>query len=196
MLSEAAQRTAGWAVRNMGTVGGNLFTPPPGGDIATALLALDARVVLASSRATRSLPLTTFYTGFMTNALAPDELVTGLVVPIEAGRTRFVKFGRRQDNTPAVVTVAVHATLDGDRVNACRIALGSVGPHPMRSRAAEAALAGRTLDEETIATASVAAAETCEPVADALASDWYRRRMVGLFVGRALRELSDAGRQA
>lgn len=196
MLSEAARRTAGWAVRNMGTVGGNLFTPPPGGDIATALLALDARVVLASSRVTRSLPLSAFYTGFMTNVLAPDELVTGLVVPIEPGRTSFVKFGRRQDNTPAVVTVAIHATLDGDRVSACRIALGSAGPHPIRSNAAEAAVVGRVLDETTIVAASTAAAETCQPVADALASDWYRRRMAGLFVGRALRELSGSGRQA
>jgi xanthine dehydrogenase small subunit len=174
----------------MGTIGGNLFTPPPGGDIAAALLALDARVNLASSRATRSLPLAEFYTGFMTNALAPDELVTGLVVPIEAGRTSFVKFGRRQDNTPAVVTVAVHATLDGDRIGAIRIALGSAGPHPIRSRTAEAAVAGRVLDDATMAAAATAAAETCAPVADALASDWYRRRMVGLFVGRALRELT------
>jgi len=196
MLGDAARRTAGWAVRNMGTVGGNLFTPPPGGDVATALLALDARVVLASSRATRSLPLTEFFTGFMTTALAPDELVTGLVVPIEAGRTSFVKFGRRHDNTPAVVTVAVHATFDGVRVRACRIALGSAGPHPIRSHAAEAAVVGRALDDETIAAAATAAAETCQPVTDAVASDWYRRRMVGLFVGRALRELSGAGRQA
>lgn len=196
MLSEAARRTAGWAVRNMATVGGNLFTPPPGGDIATALLALDARVLMASSRATRSLPLAEFYTGFMTNALAPDELVTAIVVPIGPGRASFVKFGRRQDNTPAVVTVAVLTTLANGRVSACRIALGSAGPHPIRSSAAEAAVAGRTLDEDTIAAASAAAAETCEPVTDALASDWYRRRMVGLFVGRALRELSGAGGRA
>jgi CO/xanthine dehydrogenase FAD-binding subunit len=196
MLREASRRTGGWAVRNMATVGGNLFTPPPGGDIATALLALDASVTIAGSRGTRSLPLESFYTGFMTNALAPDELVTGLVVPIEAGQTSFVKFGRRADNTPAVVTVAVHATLDDDRVATCRIALGSAGPHPIRGSAAEAAVVGHALDEDTIAAASAVAAETCQPVADALASDWYRRRMVGLFVGRALRELSVSGGRA
>jgi CO/xanthine dehydrogenase FAD-binding subunit len=190
MLGDAARRTGGWAVRNMGTVGGNLFTPPPGGDIATALLALNARVTLSGSRGTRSVPLTEFYTGFMTNAMAPDELVSSLVVPIEPGRNTFVKFGRRQDNTPAVVTVAVHATLDGDVVRACRIALGSAGPHPIRSSAAEAAVVGRVLDDEALAAASTAAADTCAPVTDGLASDWYRRRMVGLFVGRALRELS------
>ena len=51
MLREAARSTASWSVRNMATVGGNLFTPPPGGDVAVALLALDASVTLASSRA-------------------------------------------------------------------------------------------------------------------------------------------------
>lgn len=187
LLSEAARHTASWAIRNMATVGGNLFTPPPGGDVATALLALDARVVIASVRGTRSLDLADFYTGFMTNALAPDELVTQIVVPISGARTHFVKFGRRHANTPAVVTVAVCARFDGERVETCRIAVGSVGPHPQRSRAAEAAVAGRVLDEPTINAAATAAADECGPAADALASEWYRRRMTGLFVGRALR---------
>ena len=74
MLRQAAARTAGWSVRNMATVGGNLFTPPPGGDIATALLALDATVTLTSAAGPRVLPLAAFWTGFMTQDLAADEL--------------------------------------------------------------------------------------------------------------------------
>ena len=69
----------------MGTVGGNLFTPPPGGDVATALLALDARVVLAGPRGPRDVPLADFWTGFMTTVLAADELVTAIVVPLGRG---------------------------------------------------------------------------------------------------------------
>lgn len=189
LLSDAARQTAAWAIRNMATVGGNLFTPPPGGDIATALLALDASVVAASIRGTRSLPLRDFYTGFMTNSLAPDELVTKIVVPLAPGRTRFVKFGRRQANTPAVVTVAIHATFDSGIVSACRIALGAAGLHPQRNSAAETLVVGHSLDDQVISAAAEAAAQTCEPVTDAIASEWYRRRMVGLFVARALREL-------
>ena len=68
MLREAARRTASWSVRNLATVGGNLFTPPPGGDVAVALLALDATVTLASSRGERIVPLADFFTGFMTTA--------------------------------------------------------------------------------------------------------------------------------
>ena len=107
MLSEAARNTASWSIRNMATVGGNLFTPPPGGDVAVALLALDASVTLASPRGERVLPLADFFTGFLTNQLAPDELLVELQVPIPSEPTAFIKFGRKHANTPAVVTVAV-----------------------------------------------------------------------------------------
>ena len=177
----------------MGTVGGNLFTPPPGGDVATALLALDARVVATRPAGSRLLPLADLWTGFMTTALAGDELVTSIVVPIAAGRTAFVKFGRKTANTPSVVTVAVHATMDGDTVSAARIALGAAGPHPLRMTRAEAAITGTRLDEAAIVAAAGAATDDCDPITDAVASDWYRRRMVGVFVRRALTELATAG---
>ena len=192
LLAEAARHTASWAVRNMGTVGGNLFTPPPGGDVATALLALDARVVAASSRGTRDIPLGDFFTGFMTTSLAGDELVAEVVVPLDAGVVRFVKFGRRQANTPAIVTVALNIHLDGRRVTGARIALGAVGPHPFRAHGAEAELVGNELSPTTIATAAQAAAGECEPFDDAVASGWYRRRMAELFVRRALTDVASA----
>lgn len=192
MLRQAASRTAGWSVRNMATVGGNLFTPPPGGDIATALLALDATVTLASARGPRVLPLAAFWTGFMTQDLAADELVTSLTVPVDAGRTTFLKVGRKRDNTPSVVTVAVHLAMadDGATVRGARIALGAAGPHPLRMARAEAALAGTRLEPGAIEEAAAAAAADCEPFTDAVASDWYRRRMVGVFVARALGALA------
>lgn len=192
LLAEAARHCAGWAVRNMGTVGGNLFTPPPGGDVATALLALDARVVAASSHGTREVPLDAFFTGFMTNALAADELVSEIVVSLDTGSTQFIKFGRRQANTPAVVTVALNAHLADGRVDHARIALGAVGPHPLRARQAEDALMGKQLDQQTVGAAATAAAAECQPFDDALASAWYRRRMVDLFVRRALTDVASA----
>jgi CO/xanthine dehydrogenase FAD-binding subunit len=190
LLREAARNTASWAIRNLGTVGGNLFTPPPGGDVAVALLALDASVTLVSSRSARVVSLADFYTGFMTNELAPDELLTELWVPVPDGTTAYVKFGRKHANTPAVVTVAVRLDWDGDRVADARIALGAVGPHPARAQAAEHAVIGSTLEAEAIAAASAAAAGACMPFTDAIATDWYRRRMVELFVGRALEQLA------
>ncbi len=193
LLAEAAAHSASWAVRNMGTVGGNLFTPPPGGDVATALLALDARVVAASARGSREIPLDEFFTGFMGNALALDELISEIVVPLHTSATHFVKFGRRQSNTPAVVTVALSVVQAGGVAQDVRVALGAVGPHPLRARRAEAVLTGAQLDRATIEAAAAAAAEECQPFDDALASAWYRRRMVELFVSRALTELGSDG---
>jgi CO/xanthine dehydrogenase FAD-binding subunit len=189
-LREAARSTASWSIRNMGTVGGNLFTPPPGGDVAVALLALDASVTLASSRSSRVVSLGDFYTGFMTNELAADELLTELWVPVSTRPTAYVKFGRKHANTPAVVTVAATVAWDGNRIADARIALGAVGPHPVRAREAERVLVGTDLGAEAIAAARAAAAQACEPVTDAVATDWYRRRMVDVFVGRALEQLA------
>jgi CO/xanthine dehydrogenase FAD-binding subunit len=195
LLAEAARQTASWAIRNMGTVGGNLFTPPPGGDVATALLALDAQVEVAGPAGTRILPVAEFWTGFMTTALAPDELAVRVIVPVRPGRHAFVKFGRKAGSTPAVVTVAIRAAMDGDTASDVRVALGAVGPHPLRSAAAEAALEGRQLTPETMAAAAVAAAGDTEPFSDAVASAWYRRRMVGVMVLRALERLPQPAEQ-
>ena len=188
LLGEAARHTANWSIRNMGTVGGNLFTPPPGGDVAVALLALDAQVRLAGRHGERVLPLADFFTGFMTNALAPDELLVEVTVPTAAGETAFLKFGRKHANTPAVVTVAVALERRDGRLAAARIALGAAGPHPIRVAGAEAVLVGATLDAAVIWAAQAAAAE-CQPFTDGIATEWYRRRMVGVFVRRALEAL-------
>jgi CO/xanthine dehydrogenase FAD-binding subunit len=197
LLARAAARTGAWAVRNMGTVGGNLFTPPPGGDVATALLALDARVVATGPRGPREVPIDAFWTGFMTTTLTADELVTSILVPVAAGRTAFIKFGRRAANTPAVITVAVRGTFSGNTMTGARIALGAAGPHPLRMHRAEAAITGTALDEDAIAEAATMAAEDAEPDDDAVASAWYRRRMVSVFVRRALQDLAgQAGRSA
>jgi len=190
MLREAARNTASWSIRNMGTVGGNLFTPPPGGDVAVALLALDAGVTMAGPRGERVLPLADFFTGFLTNQLAADELLVEIQVPIRSDPTVFTKFGRKHANTPAVVTVAVRLRWDGAVVADARIALGAVGPHPIRALDAETLLVGTSLEAGAIAAAAAAAAQGCEPFTDGIATEWYRRRMTGLFVSRALEQLA------
>jgi len=189
MLQEAARNVGGWAIRNMATVGGNLFSPPPSGDFAVALLALDAEVKLVSHKGERMVPLSEFYTGFMTTALEPGELLTEIQVPVPEGQTAYLKYGRRYANTPAVVAVAVHVVMDKKKVKDARIALNAVAPHPIRATQAEGALVGSALDEGSIAAAAAAAAEACEPFTDSIASEWYRRKMVDVYVQRTLARL-------
>ena len=190
LLQEAAANVGGWAIRNMGTVGGNLFAPPPAGDFAVALLALDAQVRLVSVEGERWLPLSTFYTGYLTTDLRPGELVADFMVPVPRGKTATIKFGRKHQNTPAVVTVAAQVVLDGKKVQDARIALNAAGPHPIRATHAEEALIGSKLDGEAIAAAAAAAAEEAEPFTDSIASEWYRRKMVGVYVRRALERIA------
>jgi CO/xanthine dehydrogenase FAD-binding subunit len=189
LLQQAAFHVGGWAIRNMGTVGGNLFAPPPAGDVAVALLALDARVKLLSRAGERLLPLANFYTGFMMTALAPGELVTEFTVPIPQGKTVYLKYGRRHANTPAVVSLAAHLVLEGQQVCDARLALNAVGPHPMRATGAEQVLVGAVLDTASITQAAAVAAAECQPFTDPVASDWYRRRMVEVNVRRALTQM-------
>jgi carbon-monoxide dehydrogenase medium subunit len=137
-------------------------------------------------------PLAEFYTGFLANQLADDELLIRLDVPMPGASAAFVKFGRRHANTPAVVTVAVRLAWDGSRVAEARVALGAAGPHPIRAHAAEHLLVGSDLGPEVVADAAAAAAAESEPFTDAVATDWYRRRMVELFVGRSLTGLAPA----
>jgi CO/xanthine dehydrogenase FAD-binding subunit len=187
MLAEAARHVGGWAIRNMATLAGNLFVPPPAGDAAVALLALDAQVIAAAKSGVRSIPLDQFFTGLMQTALGPGELVTRLDVPRPRGKCAFLKLGRKQANTPAIITVAVQVTQNDKRVcSDARIALGAAADHPVRARRAEAALLGQPLEAKSVAEAAALAMQDALPFSDALASDWYRRKMVGAFVRRAL----------
>jgi len=133
ILAQAAAMLGGPAVRTLATIGGNMFAPPPYGDIAVPLLALDALVELAGPRGRRSLPLDRFFTGLGQTMCAAGELLVGFGVPRPAGQSAYLRFGRRQANTPAVVAVAARVVTDADgSVSEARIALGAAGPHPLR----------------------------------------------------------------
>jgi CO/xanthine dehydrogenase FAD-binding subunit len=191
LLKEAVSHIGGWQIRNMGTIGGNLFAPPPAGDLAAALLALDTSLKLVSTRGERIIPLNDFYTGFLATDLAGGELVTEVLVPLPQGRTSYVKYGRKHANTPAIVTVAAQVMTGADgQVNDARIALNAVGPHPIRARQAERVLVAAPLSAATIAEAARVAADECDPFTDAIATDWYRRRMADVFVRRALESIA------
>jgi CO/xanthine dehydrogenase FAD-binding subunit len=187
LLAAASKEIGSWAIRNMATLAGNLFVPPPAGDAAVALLALDAQVVAQSKNGERRIALDQFFTGLMQNALKPNELVTRLVVPKPRGKTNFIKYARREANAPAIVSVAARIVTDPEGIiTEARIALGAANDFPMRAKNAEAALVGSGLNTQAIANAANAAMNECKPFSDALASEWYRKKMVGVYVKRVL----------
>lgn len=190
-LAEAARLLGGPALRGMATIGGNLFARPPC-DLAVPLLALDAVVELSGGGGSRQVPIETF----LGEGALERELVTGLMVRRPMGRKRYVKQGRRAANAPAIVAVSVHLELgDGAVCNLARIALGSVAPHPIRAHRAEEFLLGAVVDEGRAAEAAQIATGECDPATDSMATDWYRRKMVGVFVRRALIAAVTGGRE-
>jgi xanthine dehydrogenase small subunit len=184
-LHPVAGSIGGPAVRNMGTVGGNLFAPAPFGDFAVALLALDATISLQSGYGAREVPIEEFLSG-------RARLAGGLVLsvslrrPSEAAAFRYRKIARIRPKGASVVTLALHLPSSGGRIVGARVALGAMAAIPVRAKGAERALEGRALDAASIASAVAAASEGTSPADDSLASAWYRREVVGIHLRRVL----------
>jgi CO/xanthine dehydrogenase FAD-binding subunit len=184
-LHPVAVSIGGPAVRNMGTVGGNLFAPTPFGDFAVALLALDATVALQAGYGARDVPIEEFLAG---RGRQPGGLVLSVWFqrPSGADDFRYRKIARIKPKGGSVVTLAAQVASGGGRAVGVRIALGAMAATPVRAKAAERALEGRTLDAASIAAAVAAVTEGTSPVDDSLASAWYRREVVGVHLRRLL----------
>jgi CO/xanthine dehydrogenase FAD-binding subunit len=181
-LNQVVRSIASVPVRTLATVGGNLFARQPHGDLAVALVALDARVTLVDETGTRELPVEEFLA-----ADPPAGLVTAIAFEQPApGTFKYTKAARRRYNSASVVTVAATIILDGEKVGGARVALGGVGPRVIRAHAVEAALVGQPLTAETVAAAGRAGKTEIEPADDAYASAWYRTRVFPVHLRRAL----------
>ena len=184
-LHPVAASIGGPAVRNMGTIGGNLFAPTPFGDFAVAMLALDATVSVQSGYGAREIPIEEFLAG---RDRLPGALVLSISCqrPSSADAFRYRKIARIKPKGGAVVTLAAYLPMSGGRIVGARIALGAMAATPVRAKAAERALEGRVLDAASVAAAVAAATEGTSPVNDSLASAWYRREVVGVHLRRLL----------
>jgi CO/xanthine dehydrogenase FAD-binding subunit len=133
-LTEAARAVGSPQIRNRGTVGGNLGTASPAGDLIPVLAARDADIELVSAAGSRSLPWHEFLTGPKTTAIAPGELIAGASWPTPAGPSTFAKVGIRSAMVISICSVCVQVD-EGART--VRVAIGSVGPTVLRAPDAE-----------------------------------------------------------
>lgn len=186
-LAEAARTVGSPQIRAAGTIGGNLATCSPAGDTLPVLSALDATVELASVRGRRHLSVHEFMVGVKRTALAPDELVVSVTVPVLDGWQGFAKVGVRN----AMVISMVGACLATDRRGrSVRLAMGAVGPTMLRATAAEEWLAGRIdwdgggIDEATARRFGQEAAAAARPIDDHRSTAAYRRHAVGVLATR------------
>lgn len=179
-LVQVARSVGGPAVRNMATVGGNLFAAHPYGDFTTALLALDAIVKMSDGS---EQPIEQFLSGRKTTR--------GLVASVSVQRPmgddfRFLKVSRVKPKGVSVMCIAAWLPRQGGRIANARIAFGAMGPTPLRAKAAEMALDGASLDASSIERATQSATQGLSPADDSLASAWYRAEVAPVHLRRLL----------
>jgi len=169
-------------IRALATVGGNLVNGSPVADLAVVLLALDADVELAGPHGVRTLPLASFHTGYKTNALAPGELVTAVLVPRNTDGRRRVhveKVSRRRHDDIATINSAwVEADGTPDRFGDVRLSAGGVAPTPALLAATASALGGRPATPATVRAALAALAAEVAPIDDVRGSARYKRHVL------------------
>jgi carbon-monoxide dehydrogenase medium subunit len=188
-LAEAARQIGDPAVRNRGTIGGSVAHADPAADLPTVLAALGATFTLERAGATRTLGVDGFFVGMMTTALDEHDLLTAIEIPAKRGSQgmAYVKFSHPASRY-AVIGVAAVVTVSGGTCTSAAVAIGGLVPRPVRATSVEKALAGRTLSEETIATAaSLATGDLGNDIlGDLYASAEYRKAVAPVWVKRAL----------
>jgi aerobic carbon-monoxide dehydrogenase medium subunit len=191
LLADAESQIANIRVRNQGTLGGNLCFNDPHSDPGTALLVHEAEVVLASKDGLRQIPLSDFLSGMYSTALEPGELlqkvlVTPLTVEWDAAYLRVHRYQR------PTLNVAVAAKLQNGTVEDARLAVGCVGPKPLRLSELEARIRGEKLDgaKRIFADSKRYLKDQLEPVDDLLGSADYKIYMAAVLLNRALTQAS------
>ena len=177
-LNEMWERFASPPIRNAGTMGGNVANGSPIGDSMPGLIALGASVTLRNRERSRTLPMEDLYLAYMKKAMAADEILEAIEVPLptEALRFRTYKLSKRFDSDISAVCAAFAVELDGDRIKRARVAFGGVAATPKRASATERALSGAIWNERTARAAMSALATDYTPLSDMRASADYRRQ--------------------
>ena len=196
-LVEAAATIGAAQIQNRGTIGGNIANASPAGDTLPVLLALDAEIVAGGPRGERIIPAADLWVAYRRTALAPDELILRVRIPVAGGReARFRKIGTRRAQAISKVVLAL-AWREGPRVTGAaaqtwsdvRLALGSVADRPIRARATEAVLEGASPTPETADAAAEALAAEIQPIDDVRSTADYRRVVAARALHRMIRDV-------
>ena len=198
-LGEIMRRFGSPQVRAFGTIGGNIATGSPIGDLAPCLIALGARLELARDGKRRTLPLEDFFLGYKRQDRGPGEYVRRVHVPLLGPNARFraFKLSKRMDEDISAVLGAFKLEIDGRRIAAARIGCGGMAGVPARARGCEAALVGASLDDPGTWTRAVdALAGDFTPISDHRASAAYRATALRNLLLKALLEIAGTPEQS
>jgi len=185
-LDEMLRWFAARQIKNRATLGGNLGTASPIGDLPPVLMALDATVTLASLRGERTVPIAAFFMGYRQTVRVPDELIVSVRIPkglAQGAVRRFArsyKVGKRGADDISIVAAAFAVDLDAaGRVVSARLAYGGVAPTPVRLVEVEADLTGQPWDALNVGRMKARLEDAVRPISDLRGSAAYRRALVG-----------------
>lgn len=187
LLAEAVPLIAHPAIRNRGTIGGSLAYADPAAELPACVVALGASIVAVSARGERRIAADDFFTGLLSTALAPGEIIAAVEVPAAgaAARCAIVEVARRSGDY-AMAGLALAMSSEGGRIAAPRLVFFGVGAGPVLAARAGAALEGRVLDGAAIAATQAALAEDLDPPADMHGPPEMKRHLARVLVQRAL----------
>ena len=189
VLADALPLIGHRTIRNRGTVGGSIAHADPAAEWPALALALGATIEVTGPSGARTLEASEFFRGPMTNALEPDEVLREVRfrLPERGTGSALVEYARRYGDFALAGTAAMIGIGRDGLVSTARITLLGVGGTPVRAAEAERQLEGRALTDESIGAAAATCREAAQPPSDIHGSSEYRRHLVGVLVGRALR---------
>jgi len=188
-LAEAAATIGAVQIQNRGTLGGNIVNASPAGDTLPLLLATDAVFEVGGARGERTVPVASFWPAYRKTALAEDELLLRVRIPLPAGRrVRFRKVGTRRAQAISKVVMGLSWRADAGAWHDVRLGLGSVAATPIRAATTEAVLEGAPAGEVTADLAAAALAAELQPIDDVRSTAEYRRMVSARVLHRLLRE--------
>jgi aerobic carbon-monoxide dehydrogenase medium subunit len=188
VITDTLRTLSNIRVRNVATVGGHLAHADPHMDLPPALIALGARVTVVGPSGERTIPVEDLFTGYFETVLARNELITRLDVPAQAGRRAcYLKVTTRAAHDWPALGIAVSVDGDDTSIRDARIVISAATERPIRLTDAEAAVRGAPIGDASLRRAGEAAAEEAELLDDAHGSAAYRKQLVRVYVGRALR---------
>jgi aerobic carbon-monoxide dehydrogenase medium subunit len=175
-------------IRHAATVGGVLAEADYASDPPAVFLALDATAEATGPSGVRHIPMRDFFVGFYETVLRPDEILTGVSIPIPRPGTRAIyeKYVTRSAEDRPCIGVAAAVRM-GDRCEELRVAVGAAAETPQRFTDVEAIAQDTALEDDVVAAIANAYADRIDTLADMRGSAWYRTEMVRVWVQRAIR---------
>ncbi len=191
-LGAMIERIGSLQIRNAGTLGGNIGNASPIGDMPPPLIALGAELTLQQGENKRTMAVEDFYHDYKVTDLKPGEFIASVSLPkLKASQfLKVYKISKRIDDDISAVLAAIFIELDGDKINAVRIAFGGMAAIPKRALQCEQALAGKCLNQQTVNEAKVALEQDFSPMSDVRASAAYRMLVAQNLLQKCFIELT------